>query len=294
MTVAMKIPQFWAREDFTARAADGSPVTRTAFGWSFESRDDAQRHARERAQRAVDASVHGRLASYNYSDLPLREPVLESIDVGGENVGLVSRNRYGCRVLNADSVLFADIDLDRLPAFHSKDEGVLGFIKNFFKQPDPPKPAPEDAALARIDQWHRQRPAASLRVYRTHSGLRLLFTDRQYSPTDPAAIEMLKSLGSDPLYVSLTKRQECFRARLSPKPWRCNVATPNHVSFFDHPDYAARLAAWAEDYEPAAARYATCRLLRTFGPDARDPVIQRIVALHDRSTLDPTHTKPLA
>jgi len=40
----------------------------------------------------------------------------------------------------------------------------------------------------------------------------------------------MQGLKSDPLYIRLTQKQKCFRARLTSKPWRCNASTPpgNH------------------------------------------------------------------
>jgi hypothetical protein len=290
----MNVPTFWAREDFTATDRDGLRITRTAFGWSSISAADAARHAKERAKAAIDRDFD-RHELYDYGNLPSREPVLESIDVGGKTIGCVTRNRYGCRVLNADRVLFADIDLPAADSFSAATTDLVSLVKSWFAPKPPPATAsPEETALARVADWHQRHAGSALRVYRTFAGLRLLFVDRQYDPSNPATLPLLKSLGTDPLYVHLTKRQDCFRARLSPKPWRCGVDRPKHVGQFDHPDYAGFLADWAESYEPQAKAYATCRLLQTFGPTPSDPVIAAIVAYHDRHTLDPTNARPLA
>ena len=80
----MQIPQFWAREDFTAVNDDGLPVTRTAFGWSLTSQDDAVRLAND---------TEDGLISYVFTrDLARGQRMIDRIDTGmmGLNVGVVS------------------------------------------------------------------------------------------------------------------------------------------------------------------------------------------------------------
>jgi hypothetical protein len=60
---------------------------------------------------------------------------------------------------------------------------------------------------------------------------------------------LMRFLRADPDYVRLCAVQECYRARLTPKPWRCGDG-PNHVcelvcgsdSGFVHPDLTEQLA----------------------------------------------------
>ncbi|HEX8343044.1 MAG TPA: hypothetical protein VF624_19230 [Tepidisphaeraceae bacterium] len=311
----MRVPGYWARREFTHTAADGDAFVRSALGWSYTDQADADRMAEARAERAARAAVRDgttfrtpaeweadpdRLHDAYYAGMPLHEPVLESVDVDGECVGLITRNRYGCRVLNADRVLFADVDLAP-PWLRLPERGLLRrLIDAVWIRPAPPPPPSagpgsrlEQRTLDRIAAWHTAAPGSALRVYRTFAGLRLVLVDRQYDPAEPATLDVLRALDSDPLYVQLTRRQECFRARLSPKPWRIGVRVPSHPSQIDHPDYPEKLAEWAGPYEAEAAGYATCRLVGVFGEPARDPVIERVVELHDRHTLSPGD-KPLA
>jgi hypothetical protein len=50
-----------------------------------------------------------------------------------------------------------------------------------------------------------------------------------FDPTSAITLAALRELGSDPKYVQLAKAQECFRARLTPKPWRCGVRQSSRV-----------------------------------------------------------------
>ena len=103
-------------------------------------------------------------------------------------------------------------------------------------------------------------------------------------PQSTAALDVLKQLGSDPLYVKLCKAQECFRARLTPKPWRCGCI-PNPLR---HPITDAKLLVWyerwKEDYETRQAGFATCRFLGPLGDPFVHPDAERIVELHDFTT----------
>jgi len=288
----MKIPGYWARREFVFTASNGFPFTRSALGWSFTSQSDADQMALDRAERFAKSALDGGTGEGYYSGTPLHEPVLRELSVDGESVALVTRNRYGCRVLNTNRVLFADIDLVPLVQRRSMKSlnpaGALMRILGLCRAKRPPvslEPSTENIALARIADWHAQTGTA-VRVYRTFAGLRLITVDRQYDATDPDAIDILRTLKSDPLYVQLTRRQECFRARLSPKPWRMGVTTPAYQSHIDHPDYTFKLAKWAEPYERKASNFATCRLLKTFGEPATDKLILATIELHDASSLN--------
>ena len=286
----MIVPTFWARRDFTCPDAQGYTVTRSALGWSLMSQADADAMAASRAERfarAEAADTHDADALY-YNVMPLREPVLDTLAVAGETVAIVTRNRYGCRVLNAASVCFADVDLTppwRVPLTRSRWRRI---VELWVRPSRPPAvdvgPDLEQTAVARVREWHA-RTRTPVRVYRTFAGLRLMLVGERYEPTDPATLRLLRDLDSDPLYVQLTKRQDCFRARLSPKPWRVGVRVPASPSQIDHPDYPQALARWAVDYERTASAYATCRLIDTLGEIADDPAIRGVIAMHDRHVL---------
>ena len=65
-------------------------------------------------------------------------------------------------------------------------------------------------------------------------GLRVIVADRLMEPSSEEAGQLLERMGSDPLYVRLCRNQESFRARLTPKPWRCgHHAAPARWPFVD-------------------------------------------------------------
>jgi hypothetical protein len=136
--------------------------------------------------------------------------------------------------------------------------------------------------VQKVRDWAQQNPGHSFRLYRTRAGLRLLFTDRLYDPTSNDTVDLLTSLGSDALYRRLTEKQECFRARLTPKPWRCGLSTPQHRYPWEDPDQEKTCRQWERDYEKDTAGYATCQLLDTFGAAEMDDQVRAIVDIHDK------------
>jgi hypothetical protein len=90
--------------------------------WKFsdKSQKDAQKLADDRVlQIAERFRKEGRPPdSYTYADQRLREPVITEIPDG-----VISRNSYGCLVLNTSNVMFVDIDFPELK--DSYDEVVV-------------------------------------------------------------------------------------------------------------------------------------------------------------------------
>lgn len=280
----MRFPKHWARATHSRTAANGKTFTFTGWGWSDESVEDAQREAYARAERVTARFVSGqRLDRYAYGDRPLREEQIQIFDdEAGRTLAVITRNSYGALVLNAARAMFIDIDLPE-----AKPAGMLGGLFGGKKA------APESEALARIQQWATRRPDNGVRVYRTAAGLRGLVTSYPFHPADGEAQQILTSLGSDPLYVTLCRAQESFRARLTPKPWRCNLPNPPGMYPRQTPEAEQRFQTWAQRYESATSQYAVCRLVGHYGDPRVHPEIAPIVALHDRhacSALD----RPLA
>jgi hypothetical protein len=272
----MKIPKYWAKSTAKVRG-DYDEVELSFWRWSDTSLAEAAQAAEARAHE-VEArfSSFAELDRYGYAERPMREEIIDVIKGSdGRESAIVTRNAYGALVLNAARVMFIDIDFDP----KAKPAGLAGLFRLGGKAP---APSPVEAHLARIEEWARRNPQLSLRVYRTAGGLRGLITNELFEPTDRASTEILQSLNSDPLYVRLCRVQECFRARLTPKPWRCGSDNP--PSRYPWPTTAAELVyrQWEKTYDYAANRYTTCQLVKEFGASHMPSDVARIVELHDR------------
>jgi hypothetical protein len=276
----MKIPPFWAKETFSDTDPKGRKHSFIATGWSFTSLDEAKANAIERAKKIFDFVTNGRSpCTYeDYLDQPVREEILEEIPNSDKQIGLITRNRYGSLVLNTAQVAFVDVDFPPLYSSGLKEWIVWLFQPS--KKREKQK-ALQDNTQQTIDDWAKKNPARGFRLYRTCAGFRLLFTDRLYIPTGPETTRLLEELGSDRLYRTLTFKQECFRARLTPKPWRCNCRRPGIYFPWATPDHEKKYRAWEQIYKKASSGYRTCDMIKQYGPHTSDRVIQKIIDIHD-------------
>lgn len=279
----MKIPAYWRRVRVDP---DGNPDPTgpaVAFGWSNESPDAAEQMGLERARRVAEAlrrwargeddDLHG-TGEYYPLERPLREPVVEWLFGDGHaRIGAITRNGYGCWVLNTARVAFVDLDLPR-------PERVGFFARLFGRRPAPVV----DEVPQRVAAWSAAHPEVGLRLYRTAAGYRALVTSTGLDPTSPATRALFEGLGSDPLYVRLCEAQESFRARLTPKPWRLSLPSPqtHWFPFDDDPGRQRRFEAWDRRYEAARQGWAVCRFVSSHGPSEVAAEVAPVLALHDR------------
>ena len=176
-------------------------------------------------------------------------------------------------------MLFADVDFPAVRA-SGLAEWFVSLFQPRWRQTKAAALARETAA--RIESWAAANPARSFRMYRTHQGLRLLFTDRLHEPTSPETLAILTDLRSDPMYVTLTVRQESFRARLTAKPWRCGCPRPPNSFPWENAEAERQYRLWEKQYSDAEAPFRACELLREFGTMAELPAVRLVVAAHDK------------
>ena len=268
----MNFPPFWAR---------GSSGDFTCWRWSDSSAAEAQSSADEAARQLADRFAHGDFPPKGggyYPNRPFREPVIQEIkDDAGERAAVITRNSYGCLVLNTARVMFVDVDLPE-----PKKPGL--FQKLFGKPSAEPPPLTEAGALAKVENWTRNNPEWGWRIYRTRAGLRLLATHALFDPEAAASDRIFDALAADPLYCQLCKTQKCFRARLTSKPWRCGVRhKPERWPFLDA-RAEKHFQKWEAQYQSMSFNWATCALVKKLGNDTVHPAIQPILKLHDEMT----------
>jgi hypothetical protein len=257
--------------------AGGGEEYVNAWGWSDEGQAMAQAHAQSRLTRLlqhVASKGYEGIGHYGYGDRVLREPVLEELPGAA-----ITRNSYGCEVLNTARVMFVDIDLPE-----PEKPGLMG--KLFGAKP---APDPAEAALAKVEAWLKRNGDWGFRAYRTKAGLRLLAT---HAPVEPAAgLAIMAELSADPMYVRLCKAQESYRARLSPKPWRCDAGRAPSRWPFATPAEEGHFKDWLGGYQEKAKVFSTCSFLRQLGNPATHADAAAIVDLHDRRAVG---ARPLA
>ena len=275
----MRIPEHWTKASYTGRNLEGKELTYTAWGWSFYGLASAQDEARSRARRIFDCLVNGRQPSaYEYSDRPLREEIVHTLRQDDKDIAIITRNRYGALVLNTASVLFVDIDFPRLRPEGFLDGILLSLSGSRRRQR---QAAAREETLDAIRDWSQHHLDHAFRIYRTYAGLRLLFVDQRHDPSSDQVAHILNELGSDPLYRTLTFKQECFRARLTAKPWRCGAKVPpsQYPWANDKAEQAYRV--WEERYTQTADAYKACELVESHGEEAADSEILTVLKMHD-------------
>lgn len=276
----MRIPPYWAKAAHAGTDKAGKTLSFSAWGWSFTDLAAAKADAAQRAKSVFDHWVMGKQRdSYDYLDRPLREEILDSLSHGGEEIAMVTRNRYGALVLNCASVCFADLDYPDIRSNGMIDAMLLAFSTGRRQRR---REAAREATLQRVRDWARDHRQRSLRIYRTRAGLRLLFTDGLYSPNSSETKRLLAELGSDELYRRLTEKQECFRARLTPKPWRCGCERPPNRYPWEDATAERGYREWERKYREKTKAYVACELLESIGEPAREESIKTVVELHDR------------
>jgi hypothetical protein len=267
----MNFPPFWAR---------GTSGHFSSWRWSFASLADAQAQADQAAQRLAERFGAGERPAQHagyYPDRPLREPVLQEIqDPSGATAAVVTRNSYGCLVLNTARAMFVDIDLP--------EQKPAGLFARIFGGSGSAKQLTPEAAIAKVEIWTRANPGWGWRIYRTRAGLRLLATHDLMNPDSEATDAVFEALDSDPLYRRLCKAQKCFRARLTPKPWRCGVHLKPPRWPFENDKLEKWSQKWEAQYNSFAAGWATCQFVRAIGNPEVHPEIAPLVKLHDEKT----------
>ena len=285
--IDMKLARYWTRQTGEAIAPDGSRIQATARGWSNDSVAAAADVAREIARRVAQRLVTnpGERKQYGYGDRPLPEPIIREFADGGNPAAVVTRNAYGALVLNTHDLMFVDIDREDKATPAAAAQDLVSSVMSLFgkSMPAAPTPAPADTVVAGI-----QRVATSHnlggRIYKTASGYRALITSPAFEAGAGATENLLSEFGSDALYVRLCRMQQSFRARLTPKPWRCNMGTPPAEFPFENPRDESRFREWEAKYNAAIARYATCRFVSSFGSPGMEPAFEALVQYHDQET----------
>jgi len=316
----MIVPEFWA-EVRRVRRRNGRQRTLRRFGWSDDSQDAAQRHAEQRideALRQLDAgekvAPYDPRVAYNGADgVPIREQIVARFDDA-----VVTRNSYGARCLNTPDALFADIDFVYLVSRHLRIVvtlllmlvAVLVFVITRspavtliaallalwygikladarFRRRGEGAGGPLAMARERVLAFSRSHPDWRLRLYRTPAGLRVLAMQRGFEPREAVVGEFFDALGCDPVYRRMCWNQNCFRARLSAKPWRIGINAhlrPRPGVWPVKPEHLPRRERWIADYERTAADYAACRYMETIGAGGVDAAVARVQGYHDHES----------
>lgn len=254
----MKYFKFWVKESFNIRV-DQVQQSISILSGSNISKEDASAKAANQSKQIESRIASGKIKeTYEAS---IKEHVAEVID----EQNIVTVCRYGAKVLNSTQYTFFDLDdyphdlwdifkpVRKLP---KKERIVYKFLEKIKKHPE---------------------LGSDFRIYETTKGIRVI-GKKYLNPADRGYQSLMRKVAVDWLYMQLSKKQNCFRARLTPKPYRMQAKTIKVRSPLDceTPEYIA----WEKSYQSASQRYAVVKHLKSIGSDfANEPVIK----MHDQT-----------
>jgi len=258
----MKIFKYWTLEKQTI-LIEGRKEEIACYGGSNVSVEDARKAAREKAEK-IQRKIAGEQELFEDYQVEIREEVLKVVD----DHAVITRNRYGAQVLNVEKLMILDID-------EPKPAGGLGGL---FKK--------KDKRSRKAEIFDMVRKLATIkyaqygfRIYETYQGARVIVLGRDFDPRDDATKKMMDEFNCDPLYTLLCQKQDCYRARLTPKPSRIKVRGYKVKYPREQEDY--QLQQWLTNYENASRNFSVCKLVEQIGASSSLP---EVVRLHDELT----------
>jgi len=259
----MRVFKIW-REVKGTIVLDGAETAVTCLGGSNQSEEEALADARRRL-----AAVRQRIAGELTPDAPYETDIREEPLHWLGDRDVITRNRYGVEVLNTTACVFIDID-----------EPVVGFWDRLLGR----RPRTAIERKANLQAFLTERLArpdlagCPVRIYETPRGFRVVLS-RRLDPREHDTQRLLRSFHADPLYALLCQRQNCYRARLTPKPYRIGMRSAR-LRYPYPPGEVANIASWVAEYDRKRAGHAACKLLQVIGREKPDAVIE----YHDQRT----------
>jgi hypothetical protein len=259
----MKIYRYWTAEKQKI-LIDGREQGITCYGGSNVSMEEARARAKEKAEK-IQRKVAGEKHLFDRYEAEIREEILRIID----DHSAITRNRYGAQVLNTEKMMILDID---------KPKAAAGGLGGLFKKKDA-RPAKEQIFDTVRNLAIAKYKDLAFRLYETYQGARVIVLGSDFDPRDGETKRMMDEFNCDPLYVTLCIKQGCYRARLTPKPYRIKmqaykVRYPNDG---DDRDFQR----WLSEYEAVSRNFAVCKLIEEVGASQ---YLNDVVRLHDEVT----------
>ena len=152
-------------------------------------------------------------------------------------------------------------------------------------------------------------PIECFRLYQTPAGFRIIATHDVVSPSDNVVEDWFAYFHADTNYVRLCQVQQCFRARITAKPWRMSEVENNKLAkdipakdfwfgsestdaesgIEQHQDALKARKQWIVSYDKYAKNYRACRYVENFsGKETVDrntaatQAIDAFIEWHDR------------
>ncbi len=259
----MKIYKYWIVEKQRI-LIDGQAQEVSCYGGSNVSMEDARGKAKEKAEK-IQRKIAGEKHLFEDYESEIREELLQTID----DQSVITRNRYGARVLNVENLMILDID---------KPKPAAGGLGGLFKKKDtrPPKEQIFDMVKTLATTKYGQY---AFRIYETYQGARVIVLGREFDPHADATKKMMDEFNCDPLYTLLCIKQGCYRARLTPKPSRMKFR--GFKVKYPREGDDSEFQRWVSEYENISRSFSVCKLVEQVGASQS---MNEVVRLHDDLT----------
>lgn len=255
----MKIYKYWIIEKAIVKF-DREEKEIKCYGGSNISIEDASVKAREKIER-IQNKIEGNHHEFDTYEVEIREEIVQELD----EKAIVTRNRYGAKVLNVQDLMILDIDKPKYSFW------------DFFKKTV--KPKTKIVEMIRSLSQKSKYKEYGFRIYETYKGIRVIVLGKTFDPKAPATWWMMKEFNCDMLYMILCQKQNCFRARLTPKPGRMKLQKYKVViPRSDEEEHEFRT--WLAEYELRSRNYSVCKFIEQIGSGK----LSEAVRLHDEIT----------
>lgn len=254
----MKIHAWWRQEEDWAKIG-GEKIRVRCWGGSDSSAEDASRQAWEKIDR-IRRKLSGETGLFEDYEAEIREEIVRRLD----EKAVITRCRYGAQVLNVADMMIMDID-----------QPPRSFWDIFRRRN---LAADKEKIIAKIRSLAEPEVQLGLafRIYETRNGIRVIVLGRRFDPAAAETEAMMHAFSCDPLYMLLCKKQGCFRARLTPKPYRMRLRG-HRVKLLRNPEEETRFRSWLAEYEARSREFSTCRLREQLGTAS----LPEAVRVHD-------------
>lgn len=316
----MLIPKYWAEHTVSYKSITRRRTLKLSrLGWSNLSQEEAEQHAKLRVQQAFSEKSQGQIVKHREPKVAYHGvdgiPIKEQIVAQHKDV-IITRNSYGARCLNTPDVFFLDIDFDAsanlawrisyMVLTHFLFFSVMIYyalplmtglllimvwittslmLERFANRYAILQKVNQPLIFRKLHRWLKAHPTWGVNIYQTPAGIRLLVTHSTFHPNDKLVTQFAQTLCVDKKYLTMCLKQQCFRARLTAKPWRIGLQNHLKPSLTTWPIQDSQLVAqrqqWLDDYENVAKNYAACRFLQHVGCQDYDPKVLTVIKLHD-------------
>ena len=259
----MKIFKHWIAEKRRVNI-QGEDKEITTYGGSNASMEEAAVRAKEKMDKII-RKINGERDLFEEYQSEIREEILQVLD---EHT-IITRNRYGAQVMNAEYLMFLDID-------KPKPAGLGGLFKKSTPESDKEKIYDMVRKLAASPKYQ----GLAFRTYETFQGARVIVLGRDFDAQDHTAMNMMKEFNCDALYTAICRKQACFRARLTPKPRR--IKMESYKVKYPREGMDGAFESWLQSYERESRNYSVCRFVEQIGVSTFGTT--EAVRVHDEMT----------